>query len=123
MKRFLNSTAALSVALMNVQPWPVLAQTLTEEGTVIAVDGTVLCTPGGDLACDVLNPELIAQAEKIAADLAAAEAAAQAEAEAAAAAEDKPKWMPRRRLRRLKRRRKRMQRKRRRKQTQMPPPR
>jgi|GEM_PF-2439758 len=95
MKRLLNSTAALSVALMNVHPWPLMAQTLTDVGTVIAADGTVLCEPAADAVCDPLNEDLIAEAAKIqaamdeaAAAVAAAEAAvALAEEEAAAAVE------------------------------------
>ncbi len=91
MKRLLNSTAALSVALMNVHPWPVMAQTLTDVGTVIAADGTVLCEPAADVVCDPLNEDLIAEAAKIqaamdeAAAVAAADAQAKTDAEAAAA--------------------------------------
>lgn len=82
MKRLLTTTTALSIALANVQPWPVMAQTLTETGQVIAADGTVLCEPTAELACD---PTLfVEQAAAIAAQM---EAAAAAEAEAAAAAE------------------------------------
>jgi outer membrane protein OmpA-like peptidoglycan-associated protein len=89
MKRFLNSTAALSVAVMNIQPWPLVAQTLTDVGTVIAADGTVLCEPTADLACDPTNADLILQAEKIEEEIAkaaAAEADAKAKDEADAAA-------------------------------------
>ena len=87
MKRFLNSTAAISIALMNVHPWPLQAQTLADDGSVLAVDGTVLCAPSGDVVCDVLDPDLIAQAQKIAADIDAEAAAAATEAEASLAAE------------------------------------
>jgi hypothetical protein len=89
MKRFLNSTAALSVAVMNIQPWPLVAQTLTDVGTVIAADGTVLCEPTADLVCDPTNADLILQAEKIDEEIAkaaAAEADAKAKADADAAA-------------------------------------
>ena len=87
MKRLLNSTAALSVALMNVHPWPLMAQTLTDTGAVIAVDGTVLCEPSADVACDPDDADLIEQAQKIEADIAAAAEAEVQAAEDAAAAE------------------------------------
>ncbi|MEI2685274.1 MAG: hypothetical protein V9G14_02580 [Cypionkella sp.] len=91
MKRLLSSTAALSLALANVQPWPLMAQTLDGSGQVIAMDGSVLCTPTADAVC---NPEdyadaakAIEAAMKAAADQAAADQAAadQAAAEQAAA--------------------------------------
>ena len=96
MKRLLNSTAALSVALMNVQPWPVMAQTLTDNGAIIAVDGTVLCEPSADAACDPNDADLIEKAQQIEAKMGAeaeaaaakAEAQAKADAEAAAAEVD-----------------------------------
>ncbi len=88
MKRLLNSTAALSVALMNANPWPLMAQTLTETGAVVAADGTVLCEPTADVTCDPENAELIAKAEKIQAELAEAQAKADAEAADAQAATD-----------------------------------
>jgi outer membrane protein OmpA-like peptidoglycan-associated protein len=98
MKRLLNSTVALSVALMNFHPWPLVAQTLTDVGTVIAADGTVLCEPSADVVCDPLNEDLIAGASKIqaamdeaAAAVATAEAQANADAEAAAAADAQAK--------------------------------
>ncbi|WP_050525137.1 OmpA family protein [Pseudorhodobacter ferrugineus] len=87
MKRVLNSTAAISVALMNVHPWPLMAQTLTDVGTIIAADGTVLCEPTADLVCDPLNADVIAQAQKIQEDMDAAAAALAAEAQAKADAE------------------------------------
>ena len=93
MKRLLNSTAALSVALMNIHPWPLMAQSLTDTGAVIAADGTILCTPSADAACDPNDPDLIAQSEKIDAQIAkaAADAQAKADAEAAAAADAQAK--------------------------------
>jgi outer membrane protein OmpA-like peptidoglycan-associated protein len=96
MKRLLNSTAALSVALMNANPWPLMAQTLTDAGAVIAADGTVLCEPSADTVCDPENAELIEKAAKIEADMAkeqantdaeAADAEVKAEAEAQAKAD------------------------------------
>ena len=84
MKRLLNSTAALSVALLHVSPWPLMAQTLTDAGAVIAADGTVLCEPSADVVCDPADPTLIEQAEQIDAQLADAAAAAEVEAEAQA---------------------------------------
>lgn len=90
MKRLLNSTAALSVALFNVQPWPLMAQTLTEDGYVVAVDGSVLCEPTAEAPC--VPEDYVEQAKAIEAAVAAqaeanatAAAAAQAEADAAAA--------------------------------------
>lgn len=89
MKRLLNSTAALSVALMNVHPWPLMAQTLTDTGTIVAVDGTVLCQPSADIICDPENPEILEQAKQVAAQLdkAKADATAAAEADAKAKAD------------------------------------
>ena len=87
MRRILISTTALSVALTQIAPYPVVAQTLTEDGSVIAEDGTVLCLGTVDVPCDLnaVLEELAAQ--KAAEEAAAAEAAAQAEAAAAAQAE------------------------------------
>ncbi|PLL13555.1 hypothetical protein C0V75_09345 [Tabrizicola sp. TH137] len=97
MRRILISTTALSVALTQVAPMPLLAQTLTEDGSVIADDGRVLCEGSADAPCDLnaVMEQLAAEAaaaeaaaaEAAAAEAAAAEAAAQAEAEAAAQAE------------------------------------
>lgn len=91
MRRLLSSTTAISIALVNVQPWPLFAQTLTDSGAVIAADGSVLCEPTADAACDPNDPALVQRAgeiaQKMADDAAAAQAAAQAEAEAAAAAQ------------------------------------
>lgn len=96
MKRILSTSTALSLALAPVQPWPLFAQTMADDGSVIAEDGTVLCTPTAELACDLdaIMKALQAEAEAKAAEAAAAAAqadadaafAAQAEAEAAAAA-------------------------------------
>jgi outer membrane protein OmpA-like peptidoglycan-associated protein len=101
MKRLLNSTAALSVALLHVQPWPLMAQTITDTGSIIAADGTVLCEPTAELACDPENADLIAQAKQIeeqiakaeadAATAAEAEAKTKADADTATAAEDEAK--------------------------------
>ena len=85
MKRILISTTALSVALTQVMSVPALGQTLTEDGSVIGADGSVLCLGTADAPCD-LNAVLQQLEEQQAAEAAAAEAAAQAEAEAAAAA-------------------------------------
>ena len=83
MRRLLISTTALSVALTQAAPMPLMAQTLTEEGSVIAEDGRVLCEGTADAPCD-LNAVL----EQLAAEAAAAEAAAlEAALEAAAAAQ------------------------------------
>lgn len=91
MRRLLISTTALSVALTQVAPMPLMAQTVTENGSIIADDGRVLCEATAEAPCDLnavmeqLAAEAAAAAEAEAA--AAAEAAAQAEAEAAAQAE------------------------------------
>ncbi|MBL9056538.1 MAG: OmpA family protein [Rhodobacteraceae bacterium] len=91
MRKLLTSTAALSLAFSGVQPWPLLAQTLTGDGSVVAADGTVLCTPTAEAACDPADYHdqamAIEDAMRAAEEAAAAEAAAaeQAAAEAAAA--------------------------------------
>ena len=82
MRKLLVSTTALSVAISPLGTMPVFAQVLNEDGSVSGEDGTVLCVPTAEAACD-----LDAIIAKLAADKAAAEeAAAQAEAEAQAAA-------------------------------------
>ena len=88
MRRLLISTTALSVALMQIGPLPVMAQSMTEDGSIIAEDGTILCQGGGEAPCD-LNAvmEQMAADAAAAAEADAAAAAAAAEAEAAAAAE------------------------------------
>lgn len=90
MKRLLTSTTALSLALMPLQPMPLLSQVLAEDGRILAADGTVLCEPTADLACDIENPDYIEAArviqERMDAEAAAA-VEAQAAADAAAAAE------------------------------------
>ncbi|AWB48734.1 hypothetical protein HYN69_09610 [Gemmobacter aquarius] len=99
MKRLLISTTALSVALMQINPAALMAQTVTEDGSIIADDGSVLCLGTQDQPCDLnavmdqlkaqeaAAAEAAAQAEAEAAAQAAADAAAQAEADAAAQAE------------------------------------
>ena len=74
MRRMLGTTTALSMAMFNVQPWPLMAQTLTDSGAVVAADGTVLCEPTADAACD--PAAFVDQANAIAARM--AEQAAQA---------------------------------------------
>src|SRR3989338_9133535 len=96
MKRLLSSTTALSLAVFNVQPWPLMAQTLTADGYVVAADGSVLCAPSEGAECNpgdyidaamAIEAAIAAEAEAEAAAQAEADAAAQAEAEAAAQAE------------------------------------
>ena len=94
MRRLLISTTALSVALSPFATLPVFAQTVAEDGSIIGPDGTVICVPTDEAACDldaimaaIAEAEAAAQAEAEAAAQAEAEAAAQAEAEAAAQAE------------------------------------
>ena len=87
MKRLWGSTAVLSIALAGVQPWPLMAQALNERGELTASDGTVLCAPDGDKACDLNDPALLQLlAETEARIAAAAQAAAEAQAQADAAA-------------------------------------
>ena len=45
MRRLLTTTTALSIALAPVNPWPLMAQTLTETGSIVAEDGTVKAGP------------------------------------------------------------------------------
>jgi outer membrane protein OmpA-like peptidoglycan-associated protein len=102
MRRLLTTTTALSIALAPVNPWPLMAQTLTETGSIVAEDGTVLCEPTAEAPCLLENygpeglsvPEpadgVISETAPSEAEAAAnleAEAAAALEAEAAAAAE------------------------------------
>ncbi len=91
MRRLLTSTAALSIALAPMHSWPVQAQSLTGNGSVVADDGTILCEPSEGVACnleDYLSGASDAAAAQAEAEAqAAAEAQAQAEAEAQAAAE------------------------------------
>ena len=94
MRRLLTTTTALSIALAPVNPWPLMAQTLTETGSIVAEDGTVLCEPTAEAPCLLENygpegllvpevdPEVIPETAP-----SEAEAAAVLEAEAAAAAE------------------------------------
>ena len=89
MKRLLTSTTALSVALAFTPPLPLLAQTLSDDGRVVADDGSVLCDPADGSACDLdaIRAAVQAAAQAQAEADAAAAAAAQAEADAAAAAQ------------------------------------
>jgi outer membrane protein OmpA-like peptidoglycan-associated protein len=89
MRRLLTSTAALSIALAPVNPWPLTAQTLTEAGTILAEDGTILCDPTADAPCLIedYGPEGLLDTAGALESAAEAEAAAALEAEAAAAAE------------------------------------
>lgn len=87
MRRILISTTALSVALTQIVSVPVMAQTLTEDGSVIGADGAVLCEGTVEAPCDLNAVMEELAARQAAEEAAAAEAAAQAEAEAAAAAE------------------------------------
>jgi outer membrane protein OmpA-like peptidoglycan-associated protein len=94
MRKFLISTTALSVAISPMGTMPGIAQVLNEDGSVTGADGTVLCTPTADAACDLdaiiqalTEADVAAQAEAEAAAQAAAEAEAAAVAEAEAAAQ------------------------------------
>ncbi len=85
MRRLLISTTALSVAMSPMGTLPGFAQTLAEDGSVLAPDGSVLCIPTADLPCDI-DAITAALAEAEAAKAAAAEAEAAAAAATAAAA-------------------------------------
>ena len=92
MKRLLNSTIIVSMAFLPIAPLPVVAQQYDEAGRILAADGTILCEPTADMACDIEDPAIIQAAMDIQAQLdaqaqAEAEAQAQAEAEAQAQAE------------------------------------
>ncbi len=87
MRKLLTCSTALSVALSSFHTMPARAQTLAEDGSVLAPDGvTVLCTPTPEAPCD-LEAITAALQEAAAADE-AARAAAEAEAAAAQAAAD-----------------------------------
>lgn len=94
MRKLLISTTALSVAISPLGTMPGFAQVLNEDGSVTGPDGSVLCTPTADAACDIdaiiaalQEAELAAQLEAEAAAAAALEAELAAQAEAAAQAE------------------------------------
>jgi outer membrane protein OmpA-like peptidoglycan-associated protein len=99
MRKLLISTTALSVAISPMGTLPAYAQVLNADGSITGPDGSVICAPTADVACDfdavVLQLQAEAEAaaaeaaalEAAAAEAAAAEAAARAEAEAAAQAE------------------------------------
>ena len=53
MRKFLISTTALSVAISPLGTMPGFAQVLNEDGSVTGPDGTVLCAPTADTACDL----------------------------------------------------------------------
>ena len=80
MKRLLISTTALSVALMQINPAALMAQTMTEDGSIIADDGTVLCLGTQEQPCDMNAVMQQLQEQQDAAAAAEAEAAAQAQA-------------------------------------------
>ena len=97
MRKLLTCTTALSVALSTAPTFPVHAQTVAEDGSVIGPDGNVICVPTADAPCDLelimrmlRDAEAVAAAEaeaaRVAAEEEAARAAAAAEEEAARAA-------------------------------------
>lgn len=58
MQRLLSTTAALSLALTPIQPWPLFAQSLpslAEDGAIVAPDGTILCAPTPEAPCNPLE--------------------------------------------------------------------
>ena len=91
MRKLLTCSTALSLALSSFHTLPAQAQTLAEDGSVMGPDGSVLCVPTAEAACDLeaITKALQAvaaqeEAEAEAAAAAAAEEAARAEAQAAA---------------------------------------
>ena len=102
MKRLLSTTTVLSLALTPIQPWALMAQTLdldltvTEDGTVIAADGSLLCSELAGQTCDIdtialqilegNEAQLKAEAEAAVAAADTTQAAEDAEAAAAALA-------------------------------------
>lgn len=95
MRRLLTSTAALSIALAPINPWPLTAQTLTEAGVILSNDGTILCEPTDEAPCLIedygpdgpLAEEAAPKGKKKKAREAAAQALEANEAEAAAGVE------------------------------------
>ena len=53
MRRLLCTTTALSLGLAPLQPLPLWAQSVAEDGALLAADGAVLCPPGMDVPCDL----------------------------------------------------------------------
>ena len=53
MKRLLCTTTALSLGLAPLQSVPLWAQSLAEDGALLAADGAVLCPPGADVPCNL----------------------------------------------------------------------
>jgi outer membrane protein OmpA-like peptidoglycan-associated protein len=88
MRKLLTCTTALSLALTHAPIFPAYAQTLAEDGSVLGDDGSVLCMPTAEMACDLeaitLSLQEAAAAEAEAAMLAAEEEAARVAAEEAA---------------------------------------
>ncbi len=88
MRKLLTCTTALSVALSTAPTFPVHAQTVAEDGSVIGPDGNVICVPTADAPCDLeLIMRMLRDAEAVAAaEAEAARVAAEEEAARAAAA-------------------------------------
>ena len=95
MKRLLCSTTAISMALWPLPTVPAYAQQLMGDGSVTAIDGSVLCVPTAEAAC---NPgdyaaqaqaieQALADAQRAADEAAAAEAQRQADEAAAVEAQ------------------------------------
>jgi outer membrane protein OmpA-like peptidoglycan-associated protein len=85
MRKLLTCTTALSLALSHAPVFPAYAQTLAEDGSVLGDDGSVLCVPTAELACDL---EAITLSVQEAAAAEAARLAAEAEAVTLAAEEE-----------------------------------
>ena len=92
MRKLLVSTTALSVAFSPFGTMPGFAQVLNEDGSVTGADGTEICMPTADVACDL---QAIIDA-LMATDPAAAEALAAPQVVAAAAegADDRAGHLP-----------------------------
>ncbi|MFN4131306.1 MAG: hypothetical protein ACK4GC_16035, partial [Paracoccaceae bacterium] len=94
MKRLLSTTTVLSLVLTPITPWPLMAQTadlnltVADDGSILAEDGSVLCSVLAGQDCD---PEVVAQQvlegneAELKATAATAEEAARTAAEAAVA--------------------------------------
>ncbi|MFZ1482836.1 MAG: hypothetical protein WAT25_18925, partial [Paracoccaceae bacterium] len=53
MRKLLTCSTALSLALSSFHTLPAQAQTLAEDGSVMGPDGSVLCVPTAEAACDL----------------------------------------------------------------------
>jgi outer membrane protein OmpA-like peptidoglycan-associated protein len=85
MRKLLISTTALSVALGHLAPAPGFAQVLNEDGSVTGPDGSVLCLPTAEAACDLEAITRALEEQRALEEALAAEELRRQEEEAAAA--------------------------------------